>query len=55
METRYRLLSEAFGEYLENMAIGLIDKYIHYLSISSKTGNYTYSFHVGWEWTHTFE
>lgn len=54
MKTRYRLFSEAFGEYLENMAIGLIDKFIHYLSTSSSTRNHTYSFNVGWECTNGY-
>ena len=50
----YRLHSVAFGEYLEKMPIGLIDKYINYLNDSAFYGKYNYYYRAGWVWTGEF-
>ena len=48
MSTIYRLHSVAFGEYLEKMAFGLIDKYIYYLSDFGFNGKHNCYYRVGW-------
>lgn len=56
MSKIYRIYSEAFGEYLEKMAVGLIDGFIRKLSSSGSKGDHAFSyyFHVGWKLTGKF-
>lgn len=52
---KYRLFSQSSGEYLEKMAVGLMDNFISDLNSNGYKGNYTYYYHVSWEWTGKFQ